>query len=60
MRKLIIVTILTLALATPATAAPTRGGADRGARDKETPIERVIKVVKRLITSTSLPTVPIP
>jgi hypothetical protein len=59
MRKLIIATTLTLALAITATA-DTRGAADRGPREKGTPIERVIKAIKRLITTTGLPTVPIP
>jgi hypothetical protein len=59
MRKLVIVTTLTLVLAGTASASDVRFQ-DRG--DRDTPIVRVLKVIKRLFTpsANALPTVPVP
>ena len=59
MRKFVIATALTVVLAGTANAADVRFQ-DRGSRD--TPIVRVLKLVKRLFTPTvnTTPTVPIP
>jgi hypothetical protein len=61
MRKLVIVTTLTVVLAGTASASDVRFQ-DRGPRDRDTPIVRVIKLVKRFLTPSAqnLPTVPFP
>ncbi|HEX6087750.1 MAG TPA: hypothetical protein VF266_24675 [Thermoanaerobaculia bacterium] len=61
MRKLVIATTLTLVLAGTASAAKA-GSADRGPRERDTPIVRVIKLIKRVFTpsANAAPTVPIP
>ncbi len=61
MRKLIAVTTLTVILALPAAAAPTRNG-DRTPRDRDNPIVRIYKAVKRLLTPSTLelPLPPLP
>lgn len=61
MRKAVIVTTLTLVLAGTASASDVRFQ-DRGPRERNTPIVRLIKIVKRVFTPTlnNLPTTPIP
>jgi len=61
MRKLIVVTTLTVVLAGSASAADVRGR-ERNPRDGETPIVRLMKIVKRLLTPSvnTTPTTPIP
>jgi hypothetical protein len=61
MRKLVIATTLTVVLAGTASASDIRFQ-DRGPRDRDTPIVRVYKAIKRLLTpsTTTGPTVPIP
>jgi hypothetical protein len=59
MRKLIIATTLTVVLAGTASAAEVRFK-DRNPRERDAPIVRVIKAVKRLLTINNLPTVPHP
>lgn len=61
MRKLIIATTLTVVLAGTASAANVHSR-DREPRERDTPIVRVIKVIKRLFTPSvnASPTVPIP
>ncbi|HVG25249.1 MAG TPA: hypothetical protein VND45_13920 [Thermoanaerobaculia bacterium] len=55
MRKLIAATTLTAILAaTPLHAADPRP------RERDTPITRVVKLIKRLITNNELPTPPLP
>jgi len=60
MRKLIAIATLTVALALPAAAAPTNG--DRTPRDRDNPIVRIYKAVKRLLTPSvqELPAPPVP
>ena len=61
MRKLIIATAITVLLAGSAKASDARFK-DRGPRERENPIVRVLKLIKRTFTpaSNNWPTVPIP
>jgi hypothetical protein len=60
MRKFVIATTLAVVLA--GTANADIRFQDRGPRDRDTPIVRVLKLVKRLFTPTvnTTPSVPIP
>ena len=62
MRKFVIATTLTVVLAGTANAAGVRFQ-DRGPRDRDTPIVRILKIVKGLFTpavNSGGPSVPIP
>lgn len=58
MRKAIFAALLTLALATPAAQAAASRDRDIP-RDRETPIVRIIRTIKRLITTGEI-SIPIP
>jgi hypothetical protein len=61
MRKLIIATAVTVLLAGSASASEARFN-DRGPRERENPIVRIFKLIKRTFTpaTNNWPTVPIP
>jgi hypothetical protein len=61
MRKLIVATAITVVLAGSASAADVRFN-DRGSRERENPIVRIFKLIKRTFTpaTNNWPTVPIP
>ena len=62
MRKIIAVTTLTLVLAGTANAADTRNRDRSNPRDRDTPIVRVYKAIKRFFTpaTQNWPTTPVP
>jgi hypothetical protein len=62
MRKLMIAATLTLVLAGTASASNDGRFGDRSPRDRDNPIVRIIKTIKRLLTpaNNDLPSQPVP
>ena len=60
MRKLIAAITLTLILAGSTARAAEPRGRERTPRDRDNPIVRMIKIVKRVLTTSELPVPPLP